>query len=357
MEYEDKMKKMDEYIKTVLNTKITNGILMQEAIGTNDMELFDLCVDHEKNLPLENGTLPILYAAKLGRTEMVAKLLDRGVDIDTVYTTVVPAVFTAISGNHLDTARLLIARGANLNVGLISNIVNCIVNEKENLTETMTLLLDAGFDLNRTENVHHPLFSLGQKLIARSECSLDIIKMMFARGFHFWSVHLRFDDFDRFRACMVTLLRFCQSEDDVEYIFAKSREFNRIESFTQAFFSVMVEKMIANEEWANFEYILNIVKQLPNDYSVLRHSFSFISSFSSSTRRFLNYLAERLDSFGDRSIKCDHDFIPLSDVCMGFYKKGDVEAVTSFFKRLHERGLRFGAKHVERLLCELVLDG
>lgn len=123
----------------------------------------------------------------------------------------------------------------------------------------------------------------------------------------------------------------------------KSREFNRLELFAQAFFAVMTQKLKEGEHWATLDYVLNIVKQLPNDYSVLRHSFSFISSNAASTRGFLDDLAERLYIIDDTFDKCYQEFTPLSDVCMGFYKSGDVEAVTNFFWRLKNRDVRFSA--------------
>lgn len=129
---------------------------------------------------------------------MVAKLLDKGVDINTYDTYDINAVFAAISGNHLDTARLLIARGANLNEGKIDSIVDCLAKNKANLMQTMTMLLDAGFDLNRTWIVVQPLLTIGNTMISKRLCSFDVFKMMVERGLHFWSMHLRKCDFPKF---------------------------------------------------------------------------------------------------------------------------------------------------------------
>jgi hypothetical protein len=83
----------------------------------------------------------------------------------------------------------------------------------------------------------------------------------------------------------------------------KSREFNRLESFAEAFFAVMTKKLKESEHWATFDLVFEIFKQIPNDYYLLRHSFDFISSNAASTRVFLDDLAERLyvidDTFFD----------------------------------------------------------
>ncbi|KAI8608573.1 ankyrin repeat-containing domain protein [Chytriomyces sp. MP71] len=59
------------------------------------------------------GYTPLHYASRHGRIECVALLLDAGASIDTptrgLGTT---ALMRAIAGNHVDVARLLVARGA-----------------------------------------------------------------------------------------------------------------------------------------------------------------------------------------------------------------------------------------------------
>ena len=62
-ESDEKLNKMRGYIQNVLNAKLPTGLLIFQAIKHEDWDLFDICVDREKDMALEHGILPIHLAA------------------------------------------------------------------------------------------------------------------------------------------------------------------------------------------------------------------------------------------------------------------------------------------------------
>ena len=58
---------------------------------------------------------PLLYAARDGRLESARLLLDAGADIEQADANAITPLIAAIANNHPDVARLLIERGANIN--------------------------------------------------------------------------------------------------------------------------------------------------------------------------------------------------------------------------------------------------
>ena len=71
-------------------------------------------------LTLEEGlTQALSYAARNGQLDAVTLLLDHGVDIDALvphFDVGCAPLHQAVSGNHLDVAKLLIQRGARLDI-------------------------------------------------------------------------------------------------------------------------------------------------------------------------------------------------------------------------------------------------
>lgn len=62
-ESDEKLNKMRNYIQNVLNAKLPTGLLIFQAIKYEDWDLFDICVDREKDMVSEHRTLPIIFAA------------------------------------------------------------------------------------------------------------------------------------------------------------------------------------------------------------------------------------------------------------------------------------------------------
>lgn len=95
------------------------GIVMEYAIRGNDMDLARLMLD--RGAKTDNDFL-LLYAAELGRDNFVTLMLDRGADVNAGNYAVLRV---ALENGHLNTTRLLIRRGANLNKVLSEH--NCPV--------------------------------------------------------------------------------------------------------------------------------------------------------------------------------------------------------------------------------------
>jgi ankyrin len=64
--------------------------------------------------PIPGGMAPLLYAARDGRMETARMLLDAGADVNQRDANDIPSLIIAITNNHPDVARLLIDRGADI---------------------------------------------------------------------------------------------------------------------------------------------------------------------------------------------------------------------------------------------------
>jgi ankyrin repeat protein len=83
---------------------------------------------------------------------MIAKLLDKGVDINFVVNDGISprcALYVALQHGKMETFRYLLSRGADVNAIHPAVIASIFVFLKVDRPETMRALLDAGLDLNK----------------------------------------------------------------------------------------------------------------------------------------------------------------------------------------------------------------
>jgi hypothetical protein len=125
------------------------------------------------------NTRPLLVAAQRGLTEIAKLLLDHGAMLEMSDSIGLTALYWAVSGNHLDTARFLLSRGADINRGvdgstpLHSAITTAIT---ENQMGLVHLVLEHGADVNAGEENLNPL-----KRAAISS-NAELVQLLLAKG-------------------------------------------------------------------------------------------------------------------------------------------------------------------------------
>ncbi len=121
--------------------------------------------------------LSLIGAASIGNTETVARLLDQGADIDQANDDRRTALFCAVLNEHRDTALLLIARHADVNLANLAGDTPLLWAADHGDLPLVQALLDAGADPNRyTKQGHGPLF---RALAAVHE---DVASLLLERG-------------------------------------------------------------------------------------------------------------------------------------------------------------------------------
>jgi ankyrin repeat protein len=121
--------------------------------------------DRGRRDPLQGGMTALLYAARHNHTQVVATLLDAGADIHQTDANAIGPLLMAISNDNVETAKLLLARGARVtdadwygrtplweavnvrNLYLHSESLQNFV-DREAMLEVITMLLDKGAEVN-----------------------------------------------------------------------------------------------------------------------------------------------------------------------------------------------------------------
>lgn len=112
---------------------------------------------------------------------MIAKLLDKGVDINFVVNDGISprcALYVALQHGKMETFRFLLSRGADVNAIHPAVIASIFVNLKVDRLETMRALLDACLDLKREFTSDGRTRSFVNYLVDHRESSFDVYKML-----------------------------------------------------------------------------------------------------------------------------------------------------------------------------------
>jgi ankyrin repeat protein len=123
-----------------------------DAIEKNDIPTASSLIS-SRSVNLNDEPLPLHRAAELGRVEIMTMLVDAGADINTVNDNRYTACHYAIKYDQFDALKLLVERGANLDVvdsigrSLLSIVAQCVRDER-----FVVLLLDAGAPLDGLSN-------------------------------------------------------------------------------------------------------------------------------------------------------------------------------------------------------------
>ena len=133
---------------------------LHKAIGQGNYDKVIQCLDvgpkRERKKVLDqaelNGGIPLTAAASLGRTRIVAALLDRGAKIDEVNYEGSSPLIVACDNNQCETVELLLARGANIDLkarvkyqnGYTPLLAAC----RQGHVDMVRLLLENGANIN-----------------------------------------------------------------------------------------------------------------------------------------------------------------------------------------------------------------
>src|SRR4051812_35614427 len=103
------------------------------------------------NAPLKSGETPLMTAARTGNRALVAALAARGAKLEaTESTRAQTALMWAVSERHLDVARELIDRGANVRARSTAGFTPLLFAARGGSLELAQMLLAAGADPNET---------------------------------------------------------------------------------------------------------------------------------------------------------------------------------------------------------------
>jgi uncharacterized protein len=172
--------------------------------------------DRGRREPIAGGMTPLLYAARHDHADIVEMLLDNGADIHLTDANNINALLMAVENNSLASARLVIERGSDINevdwygrsplweainvrnLYIHNDLFENYVNNREEILDLITLLVDKGADVNaRTQEsppIRHDLLSItgtlewvdftGQTPFLRAAHAgdMDIMQLLLANG-------------------------------------------------------------------------------------------------------------------------------------------------------------------------------
>lgn len=135
----------EDYVKQILKSGAKpgseNNSALVESIEKNNETIFDLLMEAGANPNSKNtdGELPLIAAARHGRTEMLKCLLDKGANVNAKKTSGIDALQTAVDQKHLECAELLIKAGVDK-----SQLVQYLITRKHDKTTPLTLICKEG---------------------------------------------------------------------------------------------------------------------------------------------------------------------------------------------------------------------
>jgi ankyrin repeat protein len=120
--------------------------LKKEEPKPDDIRIAQLMLDAgtDVNLAAVNGITPLMAAAYSGRTDMVARLLTKGADVNAVDRLMKNAMIYAAGEGRTEVVRLFIAKGVNPNALYEHELTALMWAAGGGHMETVRLLLDAG---------------------------------------------------------------------------------------------------------------------------------------------------------------------------------------------------------------------
>jgi ankyrin repeat protein len=151
-----------------------NDDVLVDAIERNDIAAASALIASGVNI---NGrSRPLHRAAALGRVEIMALLVDAGVDIDAVDEHQMSACHIAIFGRHFDALKLLVERGASLaDEDAAASLFFAVARSNQHDDRILVLLLDA--DASIVGLAQDELV----RMLARSR-SVAVLTRLLARG-------------------------------------------------------------------------------------------------------------------------------------------------------------------------------
>jgi uncharacterized protein len=159
----------DSASPTIVRLLVEHGAEVEVRAAVNDWETQVTSEPRGQYRPT-GGLTPLLYAARADCTECVASILDAGANIDRPSPDGVTPLMIAIDNFRFDTAKLLLARGANPHVWdwwgrtalYIATDMSSFSRRSRGepgeaaAIDVIRLLLDAGVDPNTQLNFHRP---------------------------------------------------------------------------------------------------------------------------------------------------------------------------------------------------------
>jgi ankyrin repeat protein len=136
----------------------------------------------DPNKPCEegfNGVTPLVMAVGVSRSaEVASMLLDAGADVNNVWTENTSPIFETTVDQFYDLAKLLVTRGANVNVRMGNGLTPLMFAARNGASRCVELFLDAGADINAVE-AEHGVGALG---LALNRLDLKLAEQLLARG-------------------------------------------------------------------------------------------------------------------------------------------------------------------------------
>ena len=141
------------------------GWLLRVAVRNDSCDLVDILLTQSRQFDTdENGCTPLFQACIDGRTRIVRKLLDGGIDVNHRNNAGLTALFEATRRGHADIVNLLIAAGADMNArDRFGNnpFVYAVLEGKSDVVEAF---IESGSDVNEGyQNGYTPLFFACEK--------------------------------------------------------------------------------------------------------------------------------------------------------------------------------------------------
>jgi len=148
------------------------------AAGRGDRESAEILIKSGAKLDLRSSIdefTALILAARYGRTELAAVLLDAKDDINLASKTGRTPLFVAADANHLEVAKLLIDRGAKVDKALSTGETPLMAAARNGNAAIVSLLLDNGADPNKVVASGSPL------IYALQGASAECVKLLHSR--------------------------------------------------------------------------------------------------------------------------------------------------------------------------------
>lgn len=154
--------------------KETGSTPLIVAIAENASGCFKLLLDHGASLTATDfaGRTPLLVAAKNGAANAIEPLLNAGSDLEACDNLGYTAVMLAANFNQMACLKILVERGANLNldaIGGLDDATALLMAAKSKHSEPVLYLIEHGADVEAVDRYGKSLRDISPKIYAEYE--------------------------------------------------------------------------------------------------------------------------------------------------------------------------------------------
>ena len=157
---------------------INGAIALFPAILNNNEKMVKLLLDRGANINIKGEFGPLILAVTEGNENIVNLLLDRGADINEQNIKGDTALIYAVTNNNINMVKLLLNRDANIDKKDINGYTSLIIAVDNGNENIVNLLLDRGADIDVTDNINR----VTALIIATVNNNKDMVELLLNRG-------------------------------------------------------------------------------------------------------------------------------------------------------------------------------